>query len=823
MTRQHKKRIFILVLTLALANSLMLNACTFSLLDFPSITTDNTPTETIGPTPTPTLAAAITFNVSIPSPLLPGEVLNLSILDEVTSLGLNPQNYAMQGMDTLHYTLTLPFPLGSVVKYRYVRQSTLPIQEDDSADKTVRYRLYLVSAPGTVDDIVSSWSDSLFSAPAGRITGQIISASDGKPLVNILVAVGGQQTLTDSNGEFVVENLPAGTHNLVAYALDGSYQTFQQGALVVENKTTPANISLMAAPLVNVIFTVSVPDNTIENIPIRLAGNLYTLGNTFGDLDGGMSSVASRMPTLTPVGDGRHSLSLMLPAGADIRYKYTLGDGFWNAEHAPDGSFVVRQLIVPAGQEVVELEDVVSSWQAGTSSPILFEVTVPEETPVSDIISIQFNPYGWTVPIPMWSMGNNKWAYQLYSPLNILNGFEYRYCRNDQCGLADDVQTGPGSGGRPVSSSLVPQDLQDQVSDWIWLEPSQGATLVGLPVTARAAGFWTGIEFLPTGNPTWQAWLPQAVLNVQALYSNWLVVTPSWTVNRTDPFVFSPIPGEDPLFTDTSHLIAGVHALNLSAAIFPTANLPAGTDAWWQSIPHDASWWNAWFNRYEAFAIYHADLAAQSGAQALILGGEWVLPALPNGEINGSSSGVPDAEVRWRDILTKVRAHYSGSVLWAVSYPDDLASTPTFAHDMDGVYLLWDAPLGSSSTPTVDEMRIAAGVLLDNEIQPFQAGLGKRVIIAAAYPSTEGAAMALLPAQTILQPGITQAVINMQAQTDIYQALLAAVNERPWVGGFVSRGYYPPAVLHDASASLHGKPAADVLWYWYPRFLEITP
>jgi hypothetical protein len=240
-------------------------------------------------------------------------------------------------------------------------------------------------------------------------------------------------------------------------------------------------------------------------------------------------------------------------------------------------------------------------------------------------------------------------------------------------------------------------------------------------------------------------------------------------------------------------------------------------------MPHDASWWNTWFNRYEAFAIYHADLAAQSGAQALILGGEWVLPALPNGEINGSSSGVPDAEVRWRDILTKVRAHYSGSVLWAVSYPDDLASTPTFAHDMDGVYLLWDAPLGSSSTPTVDEMRIAAGVLLDNEIQPFQAGLGKRVIIAAAYPSTEGAAMALLPAQTILQPGITQAVINMQAQTDIYQALLAAVNERPWVGGFVSRGYYPPAVLHDASASLHGKPAADVLWYWYPRFLEITP
>jgi hypothetical protein len=63
----------------------------------------------------------------------------------------------------------------------------------------------------------------------------------------------------------------------------------------------------------------------------------------------------------------------------------------------------------------------------------------------------------------------------------------------------------------------------------------------------------------------------------------------------------------------------------------------------------------------------------------------------------------------------------------------------------------------------------------------------------------------------------------LQAQADIYQALLMAVNERPWIGGFISRGYYPPVVVQDASASIHGKPAADVLWYWYPRFLGITP
>ena len=56
---------------------------------------------------------------------------------------------------------------------------------------------------------------------------------------------------------------------------------------------------------------------------------------------------------------------MMLPAGADIRYKYTLGDGFWNAEHNTDGNFILRQLIVPASSTPVQVQDTVQTWQAG--------------------------------------------------------------------------------------------------------------------------------------------------------------------------------------------------------------------------------------------------------------------------------------------------------------------------------------------------------------------------------------------------------------------------------------------------------------------------
>jgi hypothetical protein len=352
-------------------------------------------------------------------------------------------------------------------------------------------------------------------------------------------------------------------------------------------------------------------------------------------------------------------------------------------------------------------------------------------------------------------------------------------------------------------------------------QPAAPAAIAGLPVTSRPSGFWAGVEFLPGYNPTWQAWLPLAVQDVKSQYANWLVLTPTWSISRTNPLAFSPVPGADPLWADMIDTSNHARAASLSVALFPTANFPAETMAWWQSAPRDQAWWDSWFNLYGAFAAYHADLAKKSGAQALILGGDWVTPALPAGQINGTSSGVPaDAETRWQAIIADVRQRFNGQLLWAVTYPGSLQSVPAFANSLDGIYLLWFAPLSGSS---VNDLKASAGQLLDKDIQPFQTVLGKPVILAAAYPSADAAAVASLPVQSILQlPGITQAQVNLQAQADMYQALLAAVYERAWLGGFVSRGYYPAAAMQDASASVNGKPAEAELGYWFGRFLGVV-
>lgn len=822
------------MLSLLILLGLMTSGCTFSLVDLPGFAAI-TPTPGIArpPTPTPIPRAAVNFLVSVPDDTPAGDPITLNVLDEVTGLPLNPQPHTMETLGDGRYTLTLDLPAGTVLKYRYARQSQgTAVAEHTSGDRPVRYRLYWVNGPGEVVDVVSRWSDTDFEGPTGRIRGTVTDAESGQGIPNLLIAAGGYQTLSSADGSFLLERLPPGTHNVVAYALDGAYRTFQQGATVAANNTTPAPLRLERAPMVSVTFEVIVPADTIPGVPVRLAGNLYQLGNTFGDLSGGVSTLASRMPQLESLPDNRYTLTLSLPAGADLRYKYTLGDGLWNAEHRPGGEFVVRQMIVPESDH--RAEDVVDTWRAGTSEPIWFEVTVPEGTPASDTISIQFNPYGWTEPIPMWPLGNNRWVYLLSSPLDMLGTIGYRYCRNGQCGSADDTLTaGLQSGGRPVSTSRLPQNIQDTVNAWAWMDTIEGPlTVPGDEVDLRPADFIAGVELQTGYHPSWTPRLPQTLNDVRGLQADWLILTPSWHYTSQNPPLLEPVPGQDPLWDDLITSLDRAGSAGLRTALRPVALAPGTIDAWWEAAPRDSRWWDVWFQRYRNFALHFAHLAEEQGVEILILGGgEDLAPALPGGTLpDGSPSNQPtDAEDRWRALLAEVRNQYDGTLAWAVPYPEGFENRPAFLDSVDMIYLLWSAPLQERTGPSTEAAwREEAARRLDTDVLIFQAQLEKPLVLSLAYPSVEGALTGCVRAERggcldldALDgpaPEVPAASLDLTAQVDAYNAVLAEVNSRGWIEGVVTRGYFPPVSLRDKSLSVHGKPAADLLNYWYSSF-----
>jgi hypothetical protein len=67
----------------------------------------------------------------------------------------------------------------------------------------------------------------------------------------------------------------------------------------------------------------------------------------------------------------------------------------------------------------------------------------------------------------MWSLGDNRWVYVLFSPLNLPGNLNYRYCRNNLCGVADDIETpGDYGSGRPIDMARIPATYTDQVTGW---------------------------------------------------------------------------------------------------------------------------------------------------------------------------------------------------------------------------------------------------------------------------------------------------------------------------------------------------------------------
>ncbi len=246
------------------------------------------------------------------------------------------------------------------------------------------------------------------------------------------------------------------------YSLDGSYQPFQQGATIEAGLTTPADIKVIPGQTVNITFLLSAPEE-YDGMPVRLAGNIAQLGNTFSDLSGGMSVLAARMPIMAGLEDGRRYVTISIASGTYLEYKYTLGDGFWNSELDDQGKFRLRGFVVPSVDTIVQ--DEVTTWHTKNIEPVKFEVDVPDNTPPGDRISIQLNPFGWMEPLPMWPAGDNHWSYIVYNPLNLAGNFTYRYCRNEQCGIADDsVSAGLDNPGRIIPTGITL--IQDTVESW---------------------------------------------------------------------------------------------------------------------------------------------------------------------------------------------------------------------------------------------------------------------------------------------------------------------------------------------------------------------
>ncbi len=146
---------------------------------------------------------------------------------------------------------------------------------------------------------------------------------------------------------------------------------------------------------------------------------------------------------------------------------------------------------------------------------------------------------------------------------------------------------------------------------------------------------------------------------------------------------------------------------------------------------------------------------------------------------------------------------------------------------MDEIYLTWSASLSKTGSSQTTELSAEMGRLLDQDVLKFKEKIKKPILLAVSYPSVKGASQGCvqiaahcLAGDAIRLETVPASVTpDLNEQAAVYAAILNAVNNRSYIDGLIARGFYPPVVLQDVSSSIFGKPASDVLWYWFPRLL----
>jgi hypothetical protein len=758
----------------------------------------------------------IQFQLLLPKSAPEDENIVLEILDDVTGLLYNSKLIVMEKQSDQIYQTTLSVPSGSIIKYRYGKVKDIVTPEIVPGGEPVFYRLYYAHSNQTVSDILHAWQGESFQDSTGKIKGTLLDSKTNQPIPDILVVVGGRRTFTDANGKYLIDGLGGGVHNLVFYAIDGQYQTYQQGALVEPGMTTPASVKLDSLPQVSVTFHVKPPNDAL-GAPVYLAGNLAQLGNTFSDLNGSISIKPRRMPALTPNADGTHSITLQLYQGADIRYKFTLGDGYWNAEQNEAGGFRVRQLIVPS--EDVTIDHTIQTWRTAGLEPITFSISIPPETSPGDGKYIQFKAHDWTEPLPLWPLGNGDYLYILFSPLST-QPIPYQFCRNEDCIQARDM--GSLSFERQVEPTQSPQTITLTLDSWQnWHVFEKNASVQEAYIPTKPVPYGTYIEFTPVMDPSWLALFPQGIAQLDQTGVSRVIFSPQYFVKPNSPYLY-PLIGQTPFYYEFSELLQIADDQGFELSLYPQLGPYFVIENWWGSGTQTELWWEAFFDAYTDFILNYTNIAQHSGVDQLIIGGKALLPTFTGGLLPDGSDSPALFDDRWNELIDQIRAQYDGQLIWGTNTNLEMDPLPEFIDQLDGIYISVDSPLALGDHPSFDLVQAGFVNVIDSQIYEIYRSTLKPITLALGYPASENAASgcALLGASCyndglFHSSEITPFAVDVEEQALIYNAVMPIIASREWITAVSIRGYEPIVAMQTGSSSIATKPAFDVIQYWF--------
>lgn len=763
-----------------------------------------------------------TFLVIIPKPLPIDTSLNIEWINPIDARVPISERVSMEKLDDLHYQVDVPVDKFALLTYRYIVDGDVQAIETGWDGKAVPCRTFFITTHSRIQDNVIAFGNEHVDNPTGWIDGKITVTDLSVPTSDLLINIAGITTVSQADGKFHIRNIPTGTHNLTIYSPDGTITPIQQQAIVEDGTITPLDVEIPARKFVTATFILKTPENTPANADIRIFGSTTRLGKTHAGLFGGINPAPLLAPSLSRQSSNEWMLVIKLPAGEEIKYTYSLGDPVINAEEFINNRGPFRTILVP--QEDFVIEDEVQSWGSTNVLPISVNLTLPPFTEDDDVIQVQVFTDYWSEPIPMWTKENGEFSYTYFPTSNNSGDIRFRFCRSFHCGLLTSETGGEFIGA--INETEEPQEFSVIGSSWINFQQPVSPTVVDTgDYKPEKSMFSTGIELSDSFRAGWVPLFPGTLNAIKELKANLIIIPVSATFRSADPVWLTSDLSLNPSIQSIRQMATQAKNAGFSVYLQPVLTYASTSDSFWNTFSKSEESWDEWMLEVSNFFHQVIFLANEIQAEGVVIGDETfsmvVAQSIENQLLAGQYRS--ESKIIWDELIKGWVDSTEIPVYLGIRLTDLISMDATSIQPFDGIYLL---DLDNIAMGSIEPVSFAdkTARTLDEIVFPIISGSKKKVLIGLDYSSTKysDSVCTAFPSQcqspkllnfpAPIQPDLE---LSMATQTSLYNAVMPEIIQRDWIEGIVSRRYLIPGGYQDQSSSIRGKPASDVVWYWF--------
>jgi hypothetical protein len=464
-------------------------------------------------------------------------------------------------------------------------------------------------------------------------------------------------------------------------------------------------------------------------------------------------------------------------------------------------------------------------------APLTFTVSVPANTPEHTTVYIEF--YTKTGEnynnVAMQKTGQNEWVLRdsyFYVHLQEKGTLYYRYSRN-MWGYTGAEEFEPDS---PDSYRVVSIDdnleIKDTVRKWRWIpeagyvQPAANTRIIPFEPRIDGYTFQEGVVFADFWWDIFTPLIPSTNARMQASSINWVQLAPTWDYEQTKPTPIistktAPSYPDDRLRFHLEKLQEDGFSIYLEPQVCCT-NIYAVEDE-----VFTPEWWDAWYEQYEYYLLYHVDIANDYGIEYLVVSDDWfVIEKKPEGY-----------EQRLTDIYAAIDERYSGKLgrkIFLGSGNLEEGFQPFYPNVEDMPYMdKWDfiavnfwAGISDSLDPTPEELDQNVEKIFETRLKPLYTQYGKPLVLnSVAYSSIDGCLMGNVEwddvAIQMWEPYSTTYTLDLAEQAMGFDAIMRAVAKHNYIIGVYPFFYFPDTFPTSMEFNIRDKPAEEVLSQWY--------